>query len=117
MSDETVARSGDSPGFSRGEYVNGTVALTVSTNEIKSWGIVGIVIIVIAAGLVIRLAKSLVGRAVWTCLALVLLLLLWQQHTAIEQSVKACDPHVLFLHLQISDPAQQAKCQSVLNPN
>lgn len=90
-------------------------ALTVTTNQIKSWGIFGIIIIIVAAALVVGLVKSVVGRTVWLIAALGLLFLLFQQHASIENSIKVCDPHVLFLHLQISDPTTRAHCQSIIN--
>lgn len=90
-------------------------ALTVTTDQIKSWGLVGIIIIIVAAALVVGLVKSVVGRTVWLIAALGLLFLLFQQHASIEDSIKACDPHVLFLHLQISDSSTRAHCQSLIN--
>lgn len=92
------------------------LALTLTTNQIKGWGVAGIVIIVVAVMLIVGLAKSTVGRTIWVVLGLILLFLLWQQHSEIESSIKACNPHVLFIHLQISDPHQLATCQQITNP-
>lgn len=89
-------------------------AITITTGQVQSWGIVGVLVIILAAVLVMKLATSLVGKTVWTCIALGALFLCWQQHTAIETSIKQCNPHVLFLQLQISDPAQHAKCVQAL---
>jgi hypothetical protein len=89
------------------------VALTITTDQIHSWGLVGIVLIVLAAGLVITLIKSVVGRTVGTVLALVLIGVLWQQRGNITDSFRSCDPSILGLHLQVSDPAQRAACTDV----
>ncbi len=89
------------------------VALTITTDQIHSWGLVGIVLIVLAAGLVITLIKSVVGRTVGTILALVLIGVLWQQRGNITDSFRSCDPSILGLHLQVSDPAQRAACTDV----
>lgn len=89
------------------------VALTITTDQIHSWGLVGIVLIVLAAGLVITLIKSVLGRTVGTILALVLIGVLWQQRDSITESFRSCDPSILGLHLQISDPAQRATCTDV----
>jgi len=91
------------------------VALTITTDQIHSWGLVGIVLIVLAAGLVITLLKSVVGRTVGTILALVLIGVLWQQRGNITDSFRSCDPAILGLHLQVSDPAQRAACTDVFN--
>lgn len=89
------------------------VALTITTDQIHSWGLVGIMLIVLAAGLVITLVKSVVGRTVGTVLALVLIGVLWQQRDNITESFRSCDPSILGLHLQVSDPAQRAACTDV----
>jgi hypothetical protein len=94
-----------------------TQAITLTTDQIKSWGLVGTAILFVAAMLIIGIAKSLVGRTIWVCIGLALLFFAWQQHDAIAQSIKGCDPHVLFVHLKISDPKQLATCQSMLNPH
>lgn len=92
-----------------------TSALTITTGQVENWGLVGGAIIVIAALLVIRLVRSLVGRLVWTLAALVLLAGLWAQRGEIEHSVAACDPHVLGIHLQISNSAARAKCAHIFS--
>lgn len=85
-------------------------ALTVTTDQMHSWGLVGIVLIVLAAGLVITLVKSVVGRTIGTVLTLVLIGVLWMQRDTITESFRSCDPTVLGLHVEISDPAQRAAC-------
>lgn len=91
------------------------LALTITTDQIKNWGIVGIVIIVVAAGIVMKLVQTMVSRLVLTLVMLGALFVCWQQHASIEQSIKECDPHVLFIHLEISDPAQKAKCMEIVH--
>jgi hypothetical protein len=86
------------------------MALTVTTDDIRGWGIVGCLILAIATALVIRLARSVVGRLVWTVLVLLLLVAVWNQRGQVTDSVKRCDPQILGFHLKVSDPTTRAKC-------
>ena len=90
------------------------MALTVTTDQIQGWGLVGCIIIILGAALVVRLVRSLVGRLAWTLIALLLLALVWFQRTQVIDSVKRCDPQVLGVHLKISDPTARARCVRTL---
>jgi hypothetical protein len=93
-----------------------TQALTISTGQVESWGLVGICLVVLGAALVFRLVRGLLGRTIWTVVALGLIFLMWQQHTSIGNSIKACSPNVLGVHLVISDRQQLTHCRAALNP-
>lgn len=86
------------------------LAITISTNQIQSWGVVGCAILIVGGLLVWKLVRSMMGRIISTVVVLCLLALMWTQRVSIEKSVKACDPQILGMHLQISDAHTRADC-------
>lgn len=90
-------------------------AITITTDQIKSWGLVGGIIIIAAAAILIKLVKGIVGRSALMIVGLLALFVMWQSHVQIEQSLKDCDPHILFVHLQISDPSTLKSCQQTVS--
>jgi hypothetical protein len=94
-----------------------TMALTITTNQIQGWGLTGGAIIILATIVIVKLAKSVVGKLVWTLVVLMMLGGMWMTRVSIESSVKACNPSVLGVHLQISNPATRAQCADSLSGN
>lgn len=90
--------------------------ITISTGQFWTLGTVGLILLVAIAAVVIRLAETFIIRTVVLVLALVFLLGCWFQRGAIGQSVRHCDPHVLFVRIRIDDPRTLAVCREVTQP-
>lgn len=87
--------------------------LTITTGQFYTMGAVSLIILIAIVSVAIRLAETFLLRGIVLAVALVLLLGCWSQRGAITQSVRNCDPHVLFIHVKINDPRTMAACRKL----
>lgn len=89
--------------------------MTITTDQIYGIGVVGIVLIVLGASIAMKLAKSFIGRTAFLVMGLILVAACWASKDSIQDSLESCDPQVLFVHIQISDPQQLADCRDIVS--
>lgn len=88
--------------------------ITISAGQLCATGTVSLVILIAITAVAFRLAETFLPRTITLALALAFLLGCWFQRGAIEQSVRNCDPHVLFIHVKIDDARALAACHAAV---
>lgn len=89
--------------------------LALDTNQVKSVGIVTIVVIVLIGLLIARLVTKLAVRIVVLGVVLVLAVVVYQQRDRVASAARSCDATFFGMHIQPHDPSIRKACQDAGN--
>ncbi len=92
-----------------------TMVSALDTTQVKSVGIVTIVVIVLLGLLIARLVTKLAIRLVVIVVAVVLAVAVYQQRDQVASAAKKCDATFFGIHVQPHNDQVRMACQDAAN--